>query len=196
MASNLPKVHIKIFNSWLDWCEGKLQVQFNYIQNISDHIFNFLDVRFFFLYCSYYSQQGFTNPASPQEWRPLTSAADSGCQTHANIGLLQGQVCLEGMGHGDKNYPRTMLHIQSPTPASYRSWGSLWILGSQTHLNIRTTNPKPSIIHGSSRALWVLWCNYEFHHGQKGHVYFTLLVLLIKGLLVAKGKAMLCDDGY
>lgn len=60
----------------------------------------------FFLYCSYYSQQGFMTPASPQEWRALTSAADSGCQTHANTGLLQGQVCLEGVGPGGQESPQ------------------------------------------------------------------------------------------
>lgn len=45
---------------------------------------------YFFLYCSYYSQQGFTTSASAQGWRPLTFAAGSGCQTHANIGLYPG----------------------------------------------------------------------------------------------------------
>lgn len=77
----------------------------------------------FFLYCSYYSQQGFTNPASAQGWRPLTSAADSGCQTHANMQLHPGspQHCTRARfawsGSKRQEAPRIVLHIQSPTPA-------------------------------------------------------------------------------
>lgn len=133
----------------------------------------------------------------PSGWRPVTSAADSGCQTHANIWLHQGQVCLEEV-QGARSTPG-LCCTSNHSPlllTSYWSWGSLWILGSQTHLNIRLTSPKPSTTIGSSRALWMLWVNYEFHHGEKGHVYFTLLFLLIKGLLLAKRKAMLCGDDY
>lgn len=79
-----------------------------------------------------------------------------GC-TQAPLGAAP-EPGLPGVGPGGKKHPRTVLHIQSPSPAP----DFLLLLGlsvHQTHLNFRLTSLNPSITHGPSRALGVLWAN-------------------------------------
>lgn len=157
-----------------------------------------------FFYCSCYSQQGFINPASAQGWRPLTPATDSGCQTHANMRLHPGSpghctrarfACSGSRGQETPQdcaaHPITHPCSWLPTDsgALSASWGAkhTWTSGS---LVWAPASPMaPAELCGCSGL------TKNFCHEQKGHVYFTLLLLLIKGLLLARGKATLCGDG-